>query len=149
MKRIILISGLLLTLCLTAAAQPRAAGIRLGYGLDLSYQHTVDRINFVEADLGFYGFNRFNMSLTYNLPVYQPHWTEEGEWGIYAGAGIGMGSGGDYFRLGFVCNVGVEYTFWFPLQLTFDLRPHFGIGYEGNGFDLWGWIPQIGARYRF
>ena len=43
--------------------------------------------------------------------------------------------------------VGLEYTFWFPLQLSVDFRQHIGFGF-GNGI----WFPSsvgISARYRF
>lgn len=75
------------------------------------------------------------------------------------------------FMLGVCAQVGLEYTFWFPLQLAIDLRPVFGIhvnggyssidtanpevasrtpvetGFYDNG--LLGFVPTISARYRF
>ena len=55
MKRIILIAALALGVAFAAAAQPRAIGVRLGYGGEISYQHTLGGANFVEANLGSLG----------------------------------------------------------------------------------------------
>ena len=60
MKKIILVAALVLGFAAAAAAQPRALGLRGGYGVEASYQHTLGS-NFVEADLGLYGFNTLNV----------------------------------------------------------------------------------------
>ena len=58
------------------------------------------------------------------------------------------------FVFGIVGQVGLEYTFWFPLQLSVDLRPQFGLA-AGNGGarfyseGMFGFVPTIGVRYRF
>jgi hypothetical protein len=52
---------------------------------------------------------------------------------------------------GIVGQVGLEYTFWFPLQLSADLRPR--LCYVNDS--LWehglshGFIPTISVRYHF
>jgi hypothetical protein len=80
--------------------------------------------------------------------IAQPAWTSRGEWGFYAGPGasVGLGVGEtNYLTLGAAGMVGLEYTFWFPLQLSIDFRQHIGIG---NGL----WFPSsvgLGVRYRF
>ena len=69
------------------------------------------------------------------------------------------------FMLGICGQVGLEYTIWFPLQLSVDLRPvigmhsnsgytahdgpHYGtrVGFYDNG--LLGFAPTISVRYRF
>ena len=67
---------------------------------------------------------------------------------FYAGPGasVGLGVGEtNYLTLGVAGMVGLEYTFWFPLQLSIDFRQHIGIG---NGL----WAPSsvgLGVRYRF
>ena len=151
MKKIIIIAALLFGLAAAASAQPRAVGVRIGNGGELSYQHQLGA-NFLEVDgglgLGFDG--TFNVGATgiYNFMIAQPDWTDRGEWGFYAGPGASFGLGvGDanYFTLGIAGMVGLEYTFWFPLQLSIDFRQHIGIG---NGF----WAPSsvgLGVRYRF
>ena len=80
--------------------------------------------------------------------IAQPNWTSRGEWGFYAGPGasVGLGLGeANYLTLGVAGMVGLEYSFWFPLQLSLDFRQHIGIG---NGF----WCPSsvgLGVRYKF
>ena len=147
MKKIILVAALILGFAAAAAAQPRAIGLRGGWGAELSYQHSFDA-NFLQADLGLNTFNSINGSVVYNFMIAQPAWTSRGEWGFYAGPGasVGLGLGeANYFTLGAAGMVGLEYTFWFPLQLSIDIRQHVGIG---NGL----WTPTsvgLGVRYRF
>ena len=148
MKKIILIAAMALGFVVTAAAQPKAVGLRLGYGVEASYQHNLGSSNFLEANLGLDDFTTLNLAATYNWMIAKPQWTDRGEWGFYAGPGASFGLGvGDanYFTLGIAGMVGLEYTFWFPLQLSIDFRQHIGIG---NGF----WAPSsvgLGVRYRF
>ena len=52
MKKTILTILMIAAAITTAAAQPRAAGIRIGAtGLDASYQHTMNSTQFIGADL--------------------------------------------------------------------------------------------------
>ena len=151
MKKIILVAALVLGFAAAAAPQPRAIGVRIGNGGEISYQHQLGS-NFLEVDgglgLGFDG--TFNVGATgiYNFMIAQPAWTSRGEWGFYAGPGasVGLGVGEtNYLTLGAAGMVGLEYTFWFPLQLSIDFRQHIGIG---NGL----WFPSsvgLGVRYRF
>lgn len=161
MKKIIIIAALALGFAVAAFAQPRAIGGRLGNGLEASYQHTVRGADFVEANLGLFGFGAIDATATYNFMIAQPDWTSRGEWGFYAGPGASLGYGfvqNSSFHIAAVGQVGLEYTFWFPLQLSVDLRPQFGIkagkniGENGVGFyheGLFGFVPTIGVRYRF
>ena len=157
MKRIILIAALVFGVAVAATAQPRAVGGRLAYGLEASYQHYVGGENFVEANLGFCYFSALNATATYNFMIAQPAWTARGEWGFYAGPGASVGLdliGRSEFVFGVVGQVGLEYTFWFPLQLSVDLRPQIGFA-AGNGGacfyteGMFGFVPTIGVRYRF
>ena len=157
MKRIILIAALVFGVAVAATAQPRAVGGRLAYGLEASYQHYVGGENFVEANLGFCYFSALNATATYNSMIAQPAWTARGEWGFYAGPGASVGLdliGRSEFVFGVVGQVGLEYTFWFPLQLSVDLRPQIGFA-AGNGGarfyteGMFGFVPTIGVRYRF
>lgn len=151
MKKIILIAALVLGFAVAASAQPRALGLKAGWGADLSYQHTVKNADFVEATLGLCTFAAVNASATYNFMIAQPSWTSRGEWGFYAGPGaaVGMNLIGDnsYFHLAAAGMVGLEYKFWFPLQLSFDLRPTLGYGFN-YGFH-WSVMPSLGVRYAF
>ena len=165
MKKILLIAAMVLGFAVAASAQPRAIGARLGNGGEVSYQHQLGA-NFLEVDgglgLGFDG--TFNVGATgvYNFMIAQPNWTDRGEWGVYAGPGAAVGFGfGEvgYFNVGVAGQVGLEYTFWFPLQLSVDLRPQLGLvtastkvegeTYRASSFGLWGWYPTLAVRYRF
>ena len=147
MKKIILVAALVLGFAVAASAQPRAIGLRGGWGAELSYQHGFGA-DFLQADLGLNTFDSVHGSVVYNFMIAQPAWTSRGEWGFYAGPGasVGLGVGeANYFTLGAAGMVGLEYTFWFPLQLSIDFRQHIGIG---NGL----WCPSsvgLGIRYRF
>ncbi len=152
MKKIILVAAMVLGFAVAASAQPRALGLRGGWGAELSYQHGFGA-DFLQADLGLNTFNSVHGSVIYNFMIAQPAWTSRGEWGFYAGPGaaVGMsfGTGNDdgYFHVAAAGMVGLEYTFWFPLQLSLDLKPTLGFGF-GHGFH-WGVMPALGIRYRF
>lgn len=163
MKKIILIAALALGFAVAATAgnpiekkfggKTRALGLRGGYGFELSYQHSLGE-NFVEADLGLWGFNTLNAVATYNWMLAQPQWTSRGDWGFYAGPGVAVGfdfnSATAGVNVGAVGQIGLEYTFWFPLQLSIDIRPQLGV-HIGNGdlFHVSGFYPTLAARYRF
>jgi len=150
-------------------AQPKAIGLRLSYGGqfggEVSYEHILGAgDNFLEADLGMFG-NGFKVSGLYNFTFAHPNWTPRGEWVWYAGPGAVLGyvpyainsDSGRWkngFLLGIAGQVGLEYTFWFPLQLSVDLRPVFGgIMADDGGFYVdgaaWGFMPTLALRYRF
>lgn len=157
MRKFILIAALAFGIAAAASAQPRAVGGRLAYGLEASYQHYAGGENFVEANLGLTYFSALSATATYNFMLAQPAWTARGEWGVYAGPGASLGldfARRDEFVFGIVGQVGLEYTFWFPLQLSVDLRPQIGLA-AGNGGarfyeeGLFGFVPTIGVRYRF
>ena len=100
MKKIILVAAMVLGFAVAAAAQPRAIGLRLGNGAEVSYQHTMNN-DFLSVDggLGLDIYNSNNNALfvgataIYNFMIAQPLWTEEGEWGFYAGPGANVGLG--------------------------------------------------------
>lgn len=96
--------------------------------------------------------------------IAQPDWTSQGEWGFYAGPGLALATGKDLFYVGIAGQVGLEYTFEFPLQISVDVRPYLGMHsntgikmndqqYAGkSGFynaGLAGFIPSISVKYRF
>ncbi|MDE6872590.1 MAG: hypothetical protein K2J62_10795 [Bacteroidales bacterium] len=157
MKKMIMMAVVALAAVCVANAQPRAIGGRLAYGVEASYQHTVGGSNFVEANLGMFGFGALNATATYNFMIAQPAWTDRGEWGFYAGPGASLGywwAGTDACTIAVAGQVGLEYTFWFPLQLSVDLRPQFGVAANKDGAafytgGLLGFVPTIGVRYRF
>lgn len=150
MKKIILVAAMVLGFAVAASAQPRAIGVRIGNGGEVSYQHGFGS-NFLEVDggvgLGFDG--QFNLGATgiYNFMI-----AEFGSgFGFYAGPGASVGLGlGDanYFALSAAGMVGIEYNFSIPLQLSLDFRQHIGLGFGGHGL----YTPSsvgLGIRYRF
>ena len=142
MKKLIITLSIVFLFAVTAIAQPKAIGLRLGYNAEASYQHFFGK-NFIQLDAGtFYGFRGVSFSPTFNFSIAKPNWTPKGEWEFYAGPGLSTGyffgySGsvlykdgsvkngrhGDYFYLGLSGMFGLSYTFWFPLQLSVDFRP--------------------------
>ena len=168
MKKIILIAALALGFAVAATAEnpiekkfggkTRALGLRGGYGFELSYQHSLGE-NFVEADLGLFGYDfSINAVATYNWMLAQPQWTSRGDWGFYAGAGAAAGlnfkEGARGANIAVVGQLGLEYTFWFPLQLSLDIRPQVGVHigeapfFSATNLGLSA-IPTLAVRYRF
>lgn len=191
MKKIILIAALSVITFITSA-QPRAMGIRIGAtGMEASYEHSMNPVQFIQGDLGMdFGYNvngRPGVKATsiYNFIWARPNWTTQGSWAIYAGPGLSLGFVDDQvpyvigdvilghydngFMIGVVGQVGVEYTFRFPLQLALEVRPCFGLhvndgkfrdrdsgltvnyggktGFYDNG--LLGFVPSLAIRYCF
>ena len=143
---------------LAAYAQPRAVGVRLGYGAQVSYEHQLGQ-NMVSLEVGVPGFARLEAACTYDwidpFGATVP-WNEKGEWHWYMGVGgafqtswVADGSG----FVGAAGRFGIEYDFWFPLQLSLDWRPNVGVGFakEAVAFNLGGlyYGIQLGVRYRF
>ena len=180
----------------TVSAQPRAVGLRFGVsGLEADYQHVFGRNQFLEGNFGVdFGYNvngapGIKATALYNFIWAHPAWTNRGSWALYAGPGATIGyvndmavwkasnnvdilysTPGNGFMLGVCAQVGLEYTFWFPLQISIDLRPVVGmhvsegekitdpvtnetirygsrVGFYDNG--LLGFAPSISVRYRF
>ena len=157
MKKSLFLTILLsLAFALSAVAQPRAIGVNIGYGIDLSYQHTVGPSNMVDLNVSIPCFAGIGAEATYdwiNPFGTQIPWTEKGSWdwemGVGAAAGFLFAPG---FYAGVAGHVGVSYDFWFPLQLSVDWRPVLGVcgasqavGFYGGG--LAG--VSLGVRYRF
>ena len=145
-----MIAALALGFAVAASAQPRAIGVRVGNGGEISYQHSLGN-NFLEVDgglgLGFDG--TFNVGATgiYNFMIAE----FGGGFGFYAGPGAGVGLGlGDanYFTLSAAGMVGIEYNFAIPLQLSLDFRQHVGLGFGGNGLGTPSSVG-LGIRYKF
>lgn len=140
MKKIIMIAAMVLGFAVAASAQPKALGLRVGYGAELSYQHNVGE-NFIEADLGLESFKNLGVAATYNFNIAQ---FGEG-FNFYAGPGIGLGMG-ETLSVGIAGQAGIEYNFAeAPVQLSLDVRPYF----DFVGLGLVGWYPHLGVRYRF
>ena len=165
MRKALLIVIAFLGLSLAAVAQPKAIGIRGGlfgsaFNGEISYEHWTtlfdNDYDFTEIELGVFGGNGFKASAMYNFTFAQPEFTDRGEWGFYAGPGIVAGYGTGVNKLdekksapfvGLAAQLGLEYTFWFPLQLSVDFRPTFMIPAYMNRTNWYGFA--LSARYVF
>lgn len=153
-KLLILLPCIILSVVVTA--QPKSIGARFGYGIEFTYQHSVGK-NFIEADLGYNYARGFNVTAKYDFVVAKPDWTPKGTWEIYVGPGVFLGT--DFnsrpFMFGISAQVGLSYTFHFPLQLSADLMPTASLcvgtpsGVAFNIDGLFGFVPTIGVRYSF
>lgn len=146
---------------LNVAAQEiskNAIGLRIGdndgFGGEISFQRALGNNNRLELDLGIRSGNNYDgFKLT---GLYQWVWQLEGDFNWYAGAGGGIGnysyelptplkdeSETFLFAAG---NVGIEYDFDIPIQLSLDVRPEIGFGDFRNDLDF---DLALGVRYRF
>ena len=193
MKKSFIIAAIALVCGTMAYAQPRAIGGRLGWNEAFVYQHTLTDKTFIEANVGVFGVGYDTKANVFSGGIHvdfihewiwlTPNWTERGEWNWFAGVGANVGwlwsdlhpvkdntgfvanYNAQPLMAGAVANIGLEYTFWFPLSLAVDYRPTFGalIGkdagstmmsdgttvvpfrfYMGGLFDI-----AISVRYRF
>ena len=172
MKKTLLIVIALLGLSLAAVAQPKAIGVRGGlFGLDFNYEISYEQwsdlldndYDFIEVDLGVFGGNGIKATALYNITIAQPEFTDRGEWALYTGPGVCLGYGTGRTKenvsksapfAGVAYQLGLEYTFWFPLQLSVDFRPSFMIPAWMNRADTdknvsrWYGLA-LSARYAF
>ena len=145
MKKFVLLFVLIFSTLSTISAQVdgKAIGVRFGgidgIGAEVSYQHPLGSSNRLETDLG---INSWGLSFT---GIYQWVWdlsalADGFNW--YAGVGGILGihdgdSNNSNFGLGVAGQVGIEYNFNIPLQLSLDYRPavyvlpSFNGGYDG------------------
>lgn len=133
-----------------------AIGLRLadsnGFGAEISYQRDILENNRIEIDFGWRNGNDFDGIKA--MAIYQWVWNIKNGLYWYTGPGAGFASykfsnnysdsfpivGGD---------IGIEYRFDFPLQLSFDIRPELGFGddfVDNNDLDF---DLGLGIRYRF
>ena len=175
MKKLLLVAILAVAGISAAVAQPRAIGLNIGYGVDVSYQHSIGASNMIDLSVNIPAFNGIGATCTYDwvnpfntaIP-----WNNKGEWnwslGVGAGAGVynpfrtvtvGVDDQGNMVKewagkiyVGAVGHVGVEYNFWFPLQLSVDYRPNIGVVFAGKNaaFNDGGFYGvTLGVRYLF
>ncbi|MGN0191191.1 MAG: hypothetical protein ACI39U_06000 [Candidatus Cryptobacteroides sp.] len=163
MKKSLFLSLVLaLSFSLSAMAQPRTIGVNLGYGVDLSYQHTLSRNNMLDLNISLPCFLGIGAEATYDwLNPFNTKipWKYKGRWDWEMGAGAGAGVYFPPFLCGYAGaagHIGVSYDFWFPLQLSLDWRPVLGVefGERGDnapvGFYSRGFYGiTLGVRYRF
>ncbi|CAH8282088.1 hypothetical protein EV196_11055 [Mariniflexile fucanivorans] len=161
MKKLLLFSVALLGFTVASNAQDiseNAIGLRLGdsdgFGAEISYQRALGDINRLEVDLGLRsgnGYDGFKLA-----GIYQWVWSLEGDFNWYAGVGGGVASYSfDSVEPGFddsetfifaAGDIGIEYNFDIPLQLSLDIRPEFGFGDYRDDLDF---DIALGVRYQF
>lgn len=157
MKKFVLLMAAVTAFVTVASAQPKALGVRVGnYGVDVSYENYAGDNDFLEFELGLddmFSTSAFHFDGVYNFMIAHPDWTTSGQWGFYAGPGASVavwdnGKDENVVFAGILGNVGLEYIFDIPLQLSVSLRPRlmFGDGkVRQNGLLTLG----LGARYMF
>lgn len=163
MKKLFFTAFMLIGLAFNTQAQDiskNALGLRLGdndgFGGEISYQRGLSDNNRLELDLGWRNSNDIDAIKIAGL--YQWVWNIEGGFNWYAGVGGGLGTwnynknnykddGSFFFAAG---DIGIEYLFDIPLQLSLDFRPeiYFGGDYADYN-DNFGPDIALGIRYRF
>jgi hypothetical protein len=179
MKKILLSAIVLIGLAFSAQAQnisKNAIGLRIGdndgFGAEVSYQRKLSEGNRLELDLGLRNRSYYNRGHDYYydtsavklVGLYQWVWNINGGFNWYAGVGGGIGSynnrGNRVDNYGYADSgifglaagdIGVEYNFDFPLQISADFRPEVGFGdyYDNNNLGVFGPDVAIAARWRF
>lgn len=163
MKKLLLSAFVLLGMVFSAEAQDiskNALGLRLGdndgFGGEISYQRGLSSNNRLEFDLGWRSSK--NVDAFKLVGLYQWVWNIEGGFNWYAGVGAGVGSwsfenkdvkedGSFVLAAG---DIGIEYNFDFPLQLSLDFRPELYFGGDYADFrDGFGPDIALGIRYRW
>lgn len=162
MRKRLLTTLLLMGLAWSTQAQDiskNAIGLRLGdndgFGGEVSYQRGLSKNNRLEFDLGWR--NSKNVDAIKLAGLYQWVWNIDGGFNWYAGAGGGLGSwrystkdfddsGTIIFAAG---DIGIEYVFDIPLQVSLDFRPEIYFNTEGYRDDNFGPDVALSVRYRF
>jgi hypothetical protein len=167
MKKLFLSAIMLLGLALAANGQEirkNALGLRLGdndgFGGEVSYQRGLGDNNRLELDLGWRDSNHIDAIKLVGL--YQWVWNIDGGFNWYAGVGAGIGSwdydgpgdpdpdGGTFLLV--AGDIGIEYVFDIPLQLSLDFRPELYFADDRDDFDdhdNFGPDIALGIRFTF
>lgn len=170
MKKTLLFAFLLLGAVFAQAQDisKNALGLRLGdndgFGGEISYQRGLSKNNRLEFDLGwrnrsnYYG-NGFDNNALKLTGLYQWVWNIDGGFNWYAGVGGGLANDSynykfdgqkysDSYTYVFAAgDIGIEYNFDVPIQLSLDFRPE--IYFTDKVNDDFGPDIALGIRYRF
>jgi hypothetical protein len=165
MKKTLLFAFLLLGAVFAQAQDisKNALGLRLGdnngFGGEISYQRGLSSKTRLEFDLGWRNSN--NVDAFKLTGLHQWVWNIDGGFNWYAGLGGGIGSWstkdyyignnkykGDSNTVLFAAgDIGIEYNFDVPIQLSLDYRPEF---YFSDGInDNYGSDIALSIRYRW
>lgn len=158
MKKMLLVAALVVGFAGFASAQVdgKAIGLRFGglrgYGAEVSFQNPLGSATRLEADLGwnYYGIglalvHQWVWDLSELAPGFNWYAGVGGALGLYDYGYVGLARNNS-FNLGVAGQVGIEYNFNIPIQLSLDYRPVVYLlsnGYfSGDGIAL-------SARYKF
>lgn len=135
-------------------AQPRAIGGRIGGDFEFSYQHMITSNWMVDLTAGANGYfskyGSFGAACMFD-------WVGNirSGWNWYVGPGFGVGwnwneyYGNSPIRINVGGQIGIEYQFGFPLNLSLDWRPMWNfLGFGSHYFGDLGGVA-FGVRYRF
>lgn len=162
MKKSILVASMIIGLTCSVQSQnisKNALGLRIGdndgFGGEVSYQRKLSGNNRLELDLGWRNNN--NVDAIKLAALYQWVWNIEGGFNWYAGVGGGLGSwsydkkkSNDKGTFAFVAgDLGIEYDFDIPLQLSLDIRPELYFNSDDFRENNFGPDIALGIRYRF
>ena len=126
MKKFLL--AIVAVLCVSAVSAQQyqnSIGLRFGYGAELQYERHFSAENYLEANLGLYGFgNHFDLNATYNWNLCEWDWTPSaGKWFLSAGVGASAVAAPKYFNVGVAGDVAFGIRFNKPVTLSLDYRP--------------------------
>lgn len=162
---------MLIGLAFTTQAQDiskNALGLRLGnnsgFGGEISYQKALSSNNRLELDLGWR--NSQSIDAAKLIGVYQWVWEIQNNFNWYAGPGVGIGhwnyngpgssdpDGGTFLVA--TGDIGIEYKFDIPIQISFDLRPEIYLGDSrkdygdnNNNYNYHSFAPDFGISVRY
>lgn len=139
MKKFLL--AIVAILCVSAVSAQKyenSIGLRIGYGAELQYERHFSAKNYLEANLGIYGYSsEFNLNATYNWNLCEWNWTPRaGKWFLSAGVGGSLAFAPKYFNVGVAGDVAFGIRFNKPWTVSLDYRPtlYFLHNAWGHGF---------------
>ena len=157
MKKTLVLMVVAILASSTLCAQARALGGRSFYiGEAVSYQHQLTEKTMLEAELGL-SLSSVGVEavVTHDWLFPITSWQKRGTWNWYAG--VGLGAGAYLFSnttIGVAGRIGMEYNFWFPMQISIDYHPLIGPAWNGvavsfNGEGLVRSALGLSLRYLF
>lgn len=175
MKKIFTTLFVMLAVASVAFAQPRAIGGRIGLNsTEFSYQHSLSDGMYLDLTAGYGYALRGGWGHTDITAAMDWVFNIKGIWNWFIGPAVGLGYGFGYnywyysrrgyygdnlympFRVNIGGQVGFEWQFSIPLNLTVDWRPMvnvLGFGYQRPSGSTGAWNNLlnfgVGVRYRF
>lgn len=131
MKKIILITAMVLGFAVAANAQSFRVGGHLGSGLQAQAEYVYNGANYFEGRFGmawYHGGLTADFTALHNWNICTMDWTPSfGEWFFDAGAGLTVGGAANFVNLGVAgcAKLGVELNS-VPLRLALDWTPAVG-----------------------